>query len=121
MVESLGNEAMARRGPNCRVLYQCHTGNAEALDAERQTFRIYWRSVDAWAALIYQYVKEQGAYDVILTVYELHAGDDTAGQEFHGMDLPTMLRALDALEAQGRCTVFKSADTEGTGVKFYAA
>ena len=37
------------------------------------------------------------------------------------MDMATFRKALEALEYQGRCTVFKGDTTDDDGVKFYNA
>ncbi|KNC79213.1 hypothetical protein SARC_08382 [Sphaeroforma arctica JP610] len=96
------------------------SGNAECIDQDRNRFRIYWRSIAAWANTIYSWIEKTSRTDMVLTFYELREGDESEGEEFHGMDLVTFQKALEDLEKVGKCTIFQGDETDGDGVKFYS-
>eukprot|EP00124_Ichthyophonus_hoferi_P004209 Ihof_evm3s437 gene=Ihof_evmTU3s437 len=53
-------------------------GNAEPMPSGR--YIIYWRCLDDWAKIIYDYIIRTSQVDQVLTVYELHMGDYTEGE-----------------------------------------
>mmetsp|Transcript_51856 Transcript_51856/g.85860 ORF Transcript_51856/g.85860 Transcript_51856/m.85860 type:complete len:189 (+) Transcript_51856:46-612(+) len=89
-------------------------------DDERTIFSVSWKSMNAWATMIYEWAVNQGQIKKILTLYDIHSGDITAGAEFHGLDSGLILKILDVLEDEGKCQVFKDgAVVDEYGVKFY--
>ncbi|KAG7266875.1 hypothetical protein CRUP_013851 [Coryphaenoides rupestris] len=44
--------------------------------------------------LIYQWVSKIGMVNSVFTLYELTNGDDTEGEEFHGLEEWMLLRSL---------------------------
>eukprot|EP01134_Creolimax_fragrantissima_P008157 CFRG8157T1 len=102
------------------IEYMEVSGNAESIDEQRTRFRIYWRSIDEWANMIYNWIERTSQTDIVLTLYEIREGDSSEGEEFYGMDDATFRRALDALERVGKCSVFAGEETDGDGVKFYS-
>ncbi len=50
-------------------------------------------------------------------MYELLEGDDSVGQEFHGIDQPLMLKILAYMERQGNAKLFTGSDPAKMGVK----
>ncbi|KAJ2626332.1 Vacuolar protein-sorting-associated protein 25, partial [Coemansia sp. RSA 1290] len=49
---------------------------------------------------------DHGLCNTVLTLYELANGDDTVGQEFHGLDPATLRRSLEVLQTQGKAQLF---------------
>jgi ESCRT-II complex subunit VPS25 len=80
-----------------------------------------WRTPEEWATLIYNWVCANGMTNTVCTLFELHSGDDTQGQEFHGIELWLLQRALGVLERQGKAELVpgSSADRSDWGVKFF--
>eukprot|EP00123_Amoebidium_parasiticum_P000835 comp11734_c0_seq1/m.6321 comp11734_c0_seq1/g.6321 ORF comp11734_c0_seq1/g.6321 comp11734_c0_seq1/m.6321 type:complete len:184 (-) comp11734_c0_seq1:78-629(-) len=121
--ELFNNEAIGRRASDDliqEVLKELvQKGNAELMPDGR--YIVYWRSLDEWAKIIYDYIVKRSMTDQVLTIYELHSGDETEGEEFHGMDLTTFRNAIERLEYQGKATVFQGNETDGDGVKFFGA
>ena len=93
-------------------------GNAEWDNDDRTRARLIFKSVEALASEIYLYAQKQALQGMIVTVYELHSADEHAGSGFFGTDPVLFLRALDALEQEGKCTVFQGESMEENGVKF---
>lgn len=56
---------------------------------------------------------------MVLTVWEIQNGEDSEGQEFFGLETKILLKALRALEAQGKAEVFSGTSDENLGVKFF--
>ena len=55
--------------------------NAEYTNKQHTKICIYWRSIVAWANLIYQYVETTGQSNgSILTLYDLQESDETDGE-----------------------------------------
>ncbi|KAJ2715580.1 hypothetical protein H4R19_001129 [Coemansia spiralis] len=91
------------------------TGSKGAKDA----CLVFWRKPEAWAAMLHQWASDRGLCNTVLTLYELANGDDTIGQEFHGLDYPTLRRSLEALQSQGRAQLFAGSSDEDLGVKIF--
>lgn len=90
-------------------------GNLEWTDKGHTRCNIYWRSLDEWGALIYNYIKQKGQTNAVCTLYELTEGPDVVGQPFHGLDESVLIKSLKALEAQKKAEVFPNNE----GVKFF--
>ncbi|XP_063107698.1 vacuolar protein-sorting-associated protein 25 isoform X1 [Cavia porcellus] len=114
-------------------------GNLEWLDKNKSSFLIMWRRPEEWGKLIYQWgsrlsersfcgylkscglvvrrVSRSGQNNSVFTLYELTSGEDTEGEEFHGLDEATLLRALQALQQEHKAEIITLGD--GRGVKFF--
>lgn len=46
-------------------------------------------------------------------------GEDVNGMSFQGADEQLLRRALEILESQGKCTVFKGDTSDEDGLKFF--
>ncbi|XP_031456435.1 vacuolar protein-sorting-associated protein 25 isoform X1 [Phasianus colchicus] len=99
------------------VLCRGRPGNLEWLDKNKTSFMIMWRRPEEWGKLIYQWVSKNGLTNSVFTLYELISGDDTANEEFHGLDEAMLLRALQALQQEHKAEIITLDD--GRGVKFF--
>ncbi|GAA6035356.1 hypothetical protein JCM8097_008830 [Rhodosporidiobolus ruineniae] len=80
---------------------------------------VYWKRPEEWAAAIYEWVKETGQTNSIMTFYELTEGGDLVHTtEFYQLPHPLLRKALDVLIKQGKAQVLKGMGEEGDGVKF---
>ena len=96
------------------------TGHAEWEDGTHANLRIMWKSPDSLANEIYDWASKSALLGNVLTVYELHAGEDNQDTSFFGIDPYILRRALAVLEIAGKCLLFNGATTEEDGVKFLA-
>jgi hypothetical protein len=55
--------------------------------------------------------------NTIVTFYELTQGEDSVKESFYGLDKDVLIKALQALETQGRAVLI-DVDGEHGGVKF---
>ena len=94
-------------------------GNVEWEGKDKKRCLVYWRGPKEWADIIYKWAFESGMTNQICTVYELHAGDNTIGEEFHGMDVTVLRKSLGMLEKQGKAQVFHGENEDEEGVKFF--
>lgn len=78
---------------------------------------IYWKTVEEWAGTIWEWVDVTAQKNTVLTLYELTESDATLSQEFHGMDVDLLQKALAVLVKRGKAQVFGQDD--GLGVKFF--
>ena len=79
-----------------------------------------WRTPAEWGDQLYTWIESNGMTDTVCTLYELHSGDDTVNEEFHGIDINVLLKALQALEKRGKAQVFTAEDPAEVGVKFFS-
>ncbi|KAK4058195.1 hypothetical protein OIO90_000934 [Microbotryomycetes sp. JL221] len=80
---------------------------------------VYWRRPEEWATVIYDWIKQTGQTNSIMTFWELTEGGDLVHlQEFYQLPEPVLRRALDTLVKQGKAQVFKGVGEDGDGVKF---
>ena len=78
---------------------------------------IWWKRPEEWGEEIVGWVDRTGQKGVVLTLYELTAGEGSRGEEFWGMDGEVLRRALAGLVRRGRAQVFGGEGEEG--VKFF--
>ena len=89
--------------------------------------RIFWKSIDDWAAEVYKFASESGWIGGVYTISELSEGEDTLGCSknvvhvmlflgaklmflylftgFHGLDAEILRKALRVLESDGRVRI----------------
>lgn len=97
----------------------CSHGHGEWQDHGTKTsVRILWRKPEQLATDIYQWAETNGFIGTVVTVYELHSGEDVNGMSFQGADEELLRRALVILEERGKCTLFKGDTSEEDGIKF---
>ena len=78
---------------------------------------IMWRTPEEWGKLIYKYVTNNSMTNSVCTLFELSSGDDTETEEFHGIEMWLLKRALQTLEAEGKAELMSFDGNEG--VKFF--
>uniref|UniRef100_A0AAQ4QMV2 Vacuolar protein-sorting-associated protein 25 n=1 Tax=Gasterosteus aculeatus aculeatus TaxID=481459 RepID=A0AAQ4QMV2_GASAC len=93
------------------------SGNLEWLDKNKSRCLVMWRRPEEWGKLIHQWVSKNGMVNSVFTLYELSNGDDTEGEEFHGLEDWMLLRSLQALQTDGKAEIIIMDD--GKGVKFF--
>ncbi|EDS33991.1 vacuolar protein sorting-associated protein 25 [Culex quinquefasciatus] len=93
------------------------TGNAAPVDKRRQQWEIYWHTLDEWATIVHEWATGNGMTGTVCTIFELVAGDNTVGEEFHGLDQDVFKKVLKVLEGKGKCELIAFDDNEG--VKFF--
>jgi ESCRT-II complex subunit VPS25 len=94
----------------------CASGYGERIDAA--SIRILWRKPTELATDIYHWADTNGLIGSVCTIFELHSGEDVQGLSFQGVDEDLLRRALQLLEEQGKCTIFKGDTSDEDGIKF---
>uniref|UniRef100_A0A4W3H6N8 Vacuolar protein-sorting-associated protein 25 n=1 Tax=Callorhinchus milii TaxID=7868 RepID=A0A4W3H6N8_CALMI len=92
-------------------------GNLEWIDKNKTRCLIMWRRPEEWGKLVYQWVSKNGMTNSVFTLYELSNGDDTEGEEFHGLEEWLLIRALQALQSEHKAEIISLNDSKG--VKFF--
>lgn len=87
-------------------------------DPDRKRCLVFWRRPSEWGEMIYKWIDTTGRNGNLLTVHELRKGYSTEGCEFHDLEIDTMMKALQALEAIGKCRIVQGDGDEALGVKF---
>ncbi len=79
---------------------------------------VLWRSIFDWANLIYKWAVENGKLNSVETVFSLQNGEDYDV----AVRCPTelLLWALELLEKEKKCEVFRSGESSEHGVKFFS-
>ncbi|CAG0893170.1 unnamed protein product [Darwinula stevensoni] len=90
------------------------TGNIEWIDKQKRRCYVYWKTPEEWGKLIYKWVQDKGLTNSVCTLFELAQGDDTAGEEFHGLHNDVLIKALKTLEARRQAEIIAE-----EGVKFF--
>ncbi|KAG6445954.1 hypothetical protein O3G_MSEX004195 [Manduca sexta] len=96
--------------------HMAKSGRASPLDKSKNVWEVYWHSLDEWGNMIYSWACDNGLNNSVCTLFELREGEDSADQEFHGLDMNILIKALKTLEMKGRCEVMDFEDNQG--VKF---
>ncbi|KAF9420228.1 hypothetical protein HW555_003449 [Spodoptera exigua] len=89
------------------------TGRAAPVDKSKNIWEVYWHSLDEWGNLIYNWACNNGMNNSVCTLFELREGENTADQEFHGLDMNVLVKALKNLEVKGRCELIEFDDNQG--------
>jgi ESCRT-II complex subunit VPS25 len=94
-------------------------GNAEWEDVSKTRLRVSQRTLEAWAALIYEWARESGRIGGSpSTVYEIHSGEDVESTELANLHPEVCMKALQVLERQGKCVIVLGDSVDTSGVKF---
>ncbi|KAK3088740.1 hypothetical protein FSP39_023170, partial [Pinctada imbricata] len=75
---------------------------------------LMWRTPEEWGKIIYNWVSSRSMNNSVCTLYELSNGEDSDGEEFHGLEQWLLVRALRTLEIQGKAELMAE-----EGVKFF--
>ena len=89
----------------------------EWIGSERTLCWVWWKKPEEWANILEGWVDETGQKGSVLTLYELVEGEATRNQDFYGMDMEVLHKALNVLVKKGRAQVFGGEDQQG--VKFF--
>ncbi|XP_039272219.1 vacuolar protein-sorting-associated protein 25-like [Styela clava] len=89
-------------------------GNLEWTDKAKTTCTIIWKTVDQWADLIYAWIFQNGMVNTVFTIFELCHGEESANQEFHGIEDEIFLKALRVLENRRKAELIGN-----DGIKFF--
>ncbi|XP_071482964.1 vacuolar protein-sorting-associated protein 25-like isoform X1 [Diadema antillarum] len=92
-------------------------GNIEWTDKGRTRCLVMWRTPEEWGNLIYRWASNNGMTNTVCTLYELTSGEDTAKEEFYGLEDWLLKRALKCLERQRKAEMIAFDTNEG--VKFF--
>ncbi|KAI5632855.1 ESCRT-II complex subunit domain-containing protein [Phthorimaea operculella] len=92
-------------------------GRAAPVDKSKNVWEIYWHSLDEWGNMVYSWACNNGMNNSVCTIFELREGDNTVDEEFHGLDMAVLIKALKALETKGKCELIEFDDNQG--VKFF--
>ncbi|XP_047520209.1 vacuolar protein-sorting-associated protein 25 [Pieris napi] len=92
-------------------------GRAAPTDKTKTVWEVYWHSLDEWGNMIYNWVSANGLNNSVCTLFELREGETTEGEEFHGLDINILTKALKSLEVKGKCELMEFDDNQG--VKFF--
>eukprot|EP00612_Vaucheria_litorea_P000847 CAMPEP_0171451862 /NCGR_PEP_ID=MMETSP0945-20130129/195_1 /TAXON_ID=109269 /ORGANISM="Vaucheria litorea, Strain CCMP2940" /LENGTH=110 /DNA_ID=CAMNT_0011976403 /DNA_START=231 /DNA_END=563 /DNA_ORIENTATION=+ len=94
-------------------------GNAEWKEQSKISVLLYWESPKETASKLYKWVEDNFLKGNVLTVYELHKGEDMKETEFFGMDEIVLRKAIDILEKENKAAVLKGSTCDEDGVKFF--
>ncbi|XP_013188511.2 vacuolar protein-sorting-associated protein 25 isoform X2 [Amyelois transitella] len=97
--------------------YMSKTGRAAAVDKSKNVWEIYWHSLDEWGNMIYNWASSNGLNNAVCTIFELREGENTVDEEFHGLDMNVLIKALKSLQTKGKCELMEFDDNQG--VKFF--
>ncbi|XP_043480019.1 vacuolar protein-sorting-associated protein 25 [Leptopilina heterotoma] len=115
------NTAINRKLPSDVVLLILEelskSGNACPLDKAKQRWLVYWHTLEEWGEIVYNWAQENGFVGSVCTLFELTQGEDTADQEFHGLDTEVLIRSLKKLEVSQKAELIMFDDNQG--VKFF--
>ena len=112
------NRKLSRDGVDMVLEELIKKGHLEWKDPRtKKECLIMWRTPEEWGKLIYKYINDRSMNNSVCTLFELANGDDTDGEEFHGLEQWLLLRALKSLEIDGKAELMAFGDNEG--VKFF--
>lgn len=82
---------------------------------------VLWQSVAQWGSVLHSWALDRGLSGSVLTLFELHSGDDSEDQPFHTMDVWLLQHIIAALEGEGKAELMlgDSPDFSDAGVKFF--
>lgn len=91
------------------------TAHAVPIDPKkRDKWEVYWYTLDELANMIYKWATDNAMLGQVCTVFEVVNGDNSTDQQFHGLSLDVVLKALRKLEQSEKCELI-----DDEGVKFF--
>ncbi|XP_046858954.1 vacuolar protein-sorting-associated protein 25-like [Xenia sp. Carnegie-2017] len=117
------NRKLSAEGINLVLETLQKKGNFEWESKKGDRGYVMWRKPEEWGSLIYEWVKDNAMTGSVCTLFELQHGDDTKKEEFHGIDMWMLKRALKSLEVKNKAKIFEGptpGDDNGLGVKFFS-
>ena len=93
----------------------CSHGHLEWLDKAKSRAHVFYRTPQQWGDAIYTYAKDNGLANSVCSMFELTQADEVEGQPFHNLDQEVLVKALKALQVQGKAEIFGNNE----GVKFF--
>ncbi|XP_041975305.1 vacuolar protein-sorting-associated protein 25-like isoform X2 [Aricia agestis] len=120
-ISIFNNESISRKLSQESMLtileYMAKNGKAAPVDKSKNVWEVYWHSLDEWGNMVYDWASNNGLNNTVCTLFELREGENTVGEEFHGLDMNVLMKALKTLEVKGKCEVMDFDDNQG--VKFF--
>eukprot|EP01111_Echinosteliopsis_oligospora_P014516 TRINITY_DN5483_c0_g1_i1.p1 TRINITY_DN5483_c0_g1~~TRINITY_DN5483_c0_g1_i1.p1 ORF type:complete len:191 (-),score=40.56 TRINITY_DN5483_c0_g1_i1:62-634(-) len=96
-------------------------GNAEWVnEKDKKKVSIFWKRLDEFATILYQWVNKNGLTDSVVTVWELCNGDDHRHNEWYGLSTNIMIKVIKVLQDLGKAEMFEGSTSDGFGVKFFS-
>lgn len=71
--------------------YMSKTGNAAAIDKNKNKWEVYWHSLEEWGNIIYSWASENAMTNSVCTLFEIVQGDNSTDQGKLINDLLLML------------------------------
>lgn len=99
--------------------FMASKGNGEWVGPGKTRFLILYKSLAEWSQLLYAWVDRTGQMGNVFTLYELLEGEETRGEEFHGMDRELFKKVLKRMEEENRAKIFSATDPTKLGVKIF--
>ncbi|EKX37143.1 vacuolar protein sorting 25 [Guillardia theta CCMP2712] len=98
--------------------YMASGGYAEWYHQDGNKLLIYWKKPSEWATLMYNWARDTGHLNAVLTFYEIQEGDISIGTDLHGIDPLILEKSARVLEQQGKVIIFSTEGGETSGIKF---
>ncbi len=116
------NDAIDRRlsseGIDLVVSYLIEKGNAEWEDVSKSSLFIYFKSLAVLADELYAWADKTGLINNVVTVFELHSGEEHTNTGLEGVDAAVVRKVLETLEKKNKCIYIQGSTPEEDGVKF---
>jgi ESCRT-II complex subunit VPS25 len=94
-------------------------GLAEWEDANNPVnLLIMSKSSATLASELYAWAEKEALLDSVITMYDIHSGEDYVDSAFANMDPLVIRKALEVLEASGKVLIIEGSSQDETGVKF---
>jgi hypothetical protein len=85
---------------------------------ERGCLLILTQSSESLALEIYSWAEKEMLIGSVITLYEMHSGEEYPDSQFNGMNVPILRRALEVLESSQKCVIIEGASADEDGIKF---
>ncbi len=116
------NDTLDRRlnteGVDLVIGYLIEKGNAEWEDTSKSSLFIFYKSIATQADELYAWADKKGYINNVLTLYELHSGDEHTDTGLVGVDVAIVKKVLEILERKNKCIYIRGDTSEDDGVKF---
>ncbi|RLV91682.1 Vacuolar protein-sorting-associated protein 25 [Spathaspora sp. JA1] len=105
------------------LIHKLHSGEYVNSKKPELGIFVYWKKLEDWGSLLYQYVDDSGQLGTVLTVYELTKSDEDGGssglpQDLRGLDETFLIKIIkDYLMKLGKAQILMNENNEIGGVK----
>eukprot|EP00831_Metopus_contortus_P081136 TRINITY_DN8461_c0_g2_i2.p1 TRINITY_DN8461_c0_g2~~TRINITY_DN8461_c0_g2_i2.p1 ORF type:complete len:183 (+),score=36.22 TRINITY_DN8461_c0_g2_i2:206-754(+) len=113
------NRRLSRKDFDEILGYLVKSGFAAYTTSAKDKIFVYWKSVQEYAAAIYEWAQRTGRMNSVESIVDLSTSSENSKEIFYKVPVEIIKNACEALQRERKAEVFYSDATDEHGVKFF--